>query len=125
MKRLLLIGAGHAHAQVLQSWIGAPVADTELVVVSPSALAPYSGMVPGWLAGTYRFDEICIDFAALARAYGWHAHRVDTTAAFEPAFGAAMAADGPTLIHIKLDTDVITSRTTLGAIRETAQRAGR
>ena len=62
--------------------------------------------------------------SALARAYGWQAHRVDTTAHFEPAFAAAMAADGPTLIHIKLDTDVITSRTTLGAIRETAQRAG-
>jgi hypothetical protein len=35
-----------------------------------------------------------------------------------------MAADRPTLIHIKLDTDVITSRTTLGAIRETALRRG-
>ena len=35
------------------------------------------------------------DFAALARAYGWHAgERVDTTAAFEPAFRAALAATG-------------------------------
>jgi pyridine nucleotide-disulfide oxidoreductase family protein len=69
MKRLLLIGAGHAHAQVVKDWITAPVPGCELVLVSPSALAPYSGMVPGWLAGTYRFDEICIDFAALlARA---------------------------------------------------------
>ena len=41
---------------------------------------------------------------------------------FEPAFAAAMAADGPTLIHLKLDTDVITSRTTLAAIREAALR---
>jgi pyridine nucleotide-disulfide oxidoreductase family protein len=70
MTRLLLVGAGHAHAQVLQGWIGAPLAGVELVVVSPGALAPYSGMVPGWLAGTYRFEEICIDFAALARAAG-------------------------------------------------------
>ncbi len=77
---------------------------------------------PGRVSGSDLFNP---DFAALARAYGWHAHCVDTTAAFEPAFAAAMAADGPTLIHIKLDTDVITSRTTLGAIRETAQRAGR
>ncbi len=70
MKRLLLIGAGHAHAQVLKDWISAPVPDTELVVVSPHALAPYSGMVPGWLAGTYRYDEICIAFDALAAAAG-------------------------------------------------------
>lgn len=70
MKRLLLIGAGHAHAQVLRDWVDAPVPGCELIVVSPSALAPYSGMVPGWLAGHYRFDEICINFEALAAAAG-------------------------------------------------------
>ncbi len=67
---LLLVGAGHAHAQVLADWARAPVAGVQLTVVSPSALAPYSGMVPGWLAGNYGFEEICIDFAALAAAAG-------------------------------------------------------
>ena len=62
------------------------------------------------------------DFAALARAYGWHAgERVDTTAAFEPALVAALSADGPALIHLRLDADVITSRTTLAAIRKKAE----
>ncbi|MDQ6684387.1 MAG: FAD-dependent oxidoreductase [Pseudomonadota bacterium] len=70
MKRLLLVGAGHAHAQVLKDWIGKPVPGCDLTIVSPLALTPYSGMVPGWLAGTYRFDEIDIDFAALAAAAG-------------------------------------------------------
>ncbi len=83
MKRLVLIGAGHAHAQVLKDWITRPVPGTELVVVSPTALAPYSGMVPGWLAGTYRFDEICIDFAALASAAGARLV-IDELAAMEP-----------------------------------------
>ncbi len=70
MKKLLLIGAGHAHAQVLAAFAQAPVPGVQITVVSPSALAPYSGMVPGWLAGTYAFEDICIDFAALARAAG-------------------------------------------------------
>ena len=70
MKRLLLVGAGHAHAQVLKNWIAQPLPATELVLVSPQALAPYSGMVPGWLAGTYRYADICIDFAALAALAG-------------------------------------------------------
>lgn len=70
MKRLLLVGAGHAHAQVLLDWVHAPLPGVELVLVSPAALAPYSGMVPGWLAGTYRFEDICIDFRALAAAAG-------------------------------------------------------
>ena len=74
---------------------------------------------PGRVSGSDLYNP---DFAALARAYGWQAHRVDTTAQFEPAFAAAMAAERPTLIHVKLDTDVITSRTTLGAIRESALR---
>ncbi len=70
MKRLLLVGAGHAHAQVLRDWARAPLPGVELQVVSPLRLAPYSGMVPGWLAGEYRFDDICIDFGALARQAG-------------------------------------------------------
>jgi len=74
---------------------------------------------PGRVSGSDLFNP---DFAALARAYGWNAARVDATAGFEPAFAAALAADRPTLIHMKLDTDVITSRTTLAALRETALR---
>ncbi len=70
MKHLLLIGAGHAHAQVLRDWVDAPLPGCQLSVVSPSLLAPYSGMVPGWLAGHYRFDQICIDFERLAAAAG-------------------------------------------------------
>ncbi|MCE2908094.1 MAG: FAD-dependent oxidoreductase [Burkholderiaceae bacterium] len=70
MKQLLLVGAGHAHAQVLLGWAQAPLPGVALTVVSPQALAPYSGMVPGWLAGRYRFEEIVIDFRALARAAG-------------------------------------------------------
>ena len=62
------------------------------------------------------------DFAALARAYGWNAAFVNATAQFEPAFAAALAADGPTLIHLKLDTDVSTPRTTLTALRQAASK---
>mgnify|MGYP000747629133 CR=1 FL=1 len=67
---LVLAGAGHAHALVLRALVQQPMPGVEVVVVSPQPLAPYSGMVPGWLAGRYRFDEICIDFAALAQAAG-------------------------------------------------------
>ena len=60
---------------------------------------------------------------ALARAYGWHAgERIDSTAAFEPALGAALASGRPALIHLRLDADVITSRTTLRSIRASAER---
>ena len=73
---------------------------------------------PGRVSGSDLFNP---DFAALARAHGWRAERVDATAQFEPAFAAALVADVPTLIHVKLDADVSTSRSTLTAIRQTAR----
>ena len=72
---------------------------------------------PGRVSGSDLFNP---DFAALARAYGWHAERVDATAQFEPALDRALAAGAPALIHLKLDADVSTSRATLGGIRSAA-----
>jgi acetolactate synthase-1/2/3 large subunit len=69
---------------------------------------------PGRVSGSDLFNP---DFAALARAYGWQAHKVDKTAQFEPAFAQALQARRPSLLHLKLDADVSTSRSTLSAIR--------
>ena len=77
---------------------------------------------PGRLSGSGLHNP---DFVTLARAYGWQGERVDHTAAFEPAFARALASGEPTLIHLILPTDVITSRTTLGAIRAAAQARAR
>jgi len=66
------------------------------------------------------------DFAMFASAFGWRGARVDRTEQFEPAFAEALAADRPTLLHLLLDTDVITTRTSLQAIRQSAaKRLGR
>jgi acetolactate synthase-1/2/3 large subunit len=73
---------------------------------------------PGRVSGSDLYNP---DFAALARAYGWRAERIDTTAAFEPALRAALEVPQPTLLHLRLPIDVITSRTTLSAIRADAQ----
>ena len=73
---------------------------------------------PGRVSGS---DLVNPDFAALARAYGWWADGpIAETAGFEPAFRAALDAGRPALLHLKLATDVITTRTTLGAIRAKA-----
>ena len=74
---------------------------------------------PGRVSGSELFNP---DFAALARAYGFEAGLVTETAQFEAAFAAALASPRPTLLHLKLDTDVSTTRTSLTAIREAARR---
>lgn len=72
---------------------------------------------PARVSGTDLFNP---DFAALARAYGWDADTVVRTEQFEPAFKAALDSGKPTLLHLKLPAEVITSRTSLSAIREAA-----
>ena len=72
---------------------------------------------PGRVSGSDLFNP---DFAALARAYGWRAETAVTTAEFVAAAQRAVAADKPTLIHVKLAANVSTSRTTLTAIRDAA-----
>ncbi|MBK9683285.1 MAG: thiamine pyrophosphate-binding protein [Betaproteobacteria bacterium] len=74
---------------------------------------------PGRTSGSDLFNP---DFAAFARAFGWRSEFIARTEDFEPALRRFVRAGTPTLLHLKLDTDVITSRTTLGAIRAAAQR---
>jgi pyridine nucleotide-disulfide oxidoreductase family protein len=68
-KRIVLVGGGHAHVQVLTAFRDAPV-DADVVLVSEAADTPYSGMLPGCVAGLYTPREIHIDLAALAKSCG-------------------------------------------------------
>jgi acetolactate synthase-1/2/3 large subunit len=77
---------------------------------------------PGRVSGTALANP---DFVLYGRAFGCAAERVDTTADFEPAFAAALAREEPTLLHLRLDAEVITTRTTLSAIRSAAEAARR
>lgn len=65
-RRLLLVGGGHAHVEVLRCLAAEPIEGLETVVASERSHSVYSGMVPGWVAGQYRSDEIEIDVEALA-----------------------------------------------------------
>ena len=66
MKRLVLIGGGHSHVEVLRRFGMQPPACAELVLVSPHTDTPYSGMLPGWIAGHYTRGDCHIDLAPLA-----------------------------------------------------------
>lgn len=68
MKRVLLIGAGHAHLAVLRALKDAPLHGARFALVTPRAKQIYSGMLPGVIAGHYRRHEAEIDVARLAEA---------------------------------------------------------
>ena len=70
VRDLLLVGGGHSHVQVLKHFAMYPVPGVRLTLVSDADVAPYSGMVPGYIAGHYALDEIHIALEPLCRAAG-------------------------------------------------------
>ncbi|MEO1153642.1 MAG: FAD-dependent oxidoreductase, partial [Pseudomonadota bacterium] len=67
---LVLIGGGHAHALVLRRWGMRPLPGARLTLINPGPTAPYTGMLPGFIAGHYARDELEIDLVRLARFAG-------------------------------------------------------
>lgn len=69
-RRIILAGGGHAHLAVLADWARTPLPGTERWLVTSARHTAYSGMLPGWMAGLYRKDELLIDLEPLAREAG-------------------------------------------------------
>lgn len=67
---LVLIGGGHAHALLLRAWGMNPLPGARLTLINPGPVAPYTGMLPGHIAGHYSRDDLMIDLVPLARHAG-------------------------------------------------------
>jgi len=68
--RVLLVGAGHAHIEVLRQAALRPEPGVRLGVLVDREPSLYSGMLPGVVAGHYRASELAIDVVSLARRAG-------------------------------------------------------
>jgi acetolactate synthase-1/2/3 large subunit len=75
---------------------------------------------PGRVVGTTLKNP---DFAALAEAYGAYGAVVSRTEEFAPAFEAAAAGRRPAVMELRIDPEMITTRTTLSALRRQAEAA--
>ena len=67
---IVLAGGGHAHVHVLTAFAMRPAAGVRLTLVTRDLETPYSGMLPGVVAGLYTAQEAHIDLVRLAAATG-------------------------------------------------------
>src|SRR5690242_8988701 len=65
---LVLLGAGHAHVEVLRRFAMRPDPGVRLTLIGREAETPYTGMLPGLIRGDYTFEQAHIDLAPLAAA---------------------------------------------------------
>lgn len=67
MKHIVLVGGGHSHVVALRQLALRPILDARITLICTDTDTPYSGMLPGYVAGHYRFDEAHINLDRLAR----------------------------------------------------------
>lgn len=61
LKDLVFIGGGHSHAIAIKMLAMNPLPYVQMTLISRDIISPYSGMLPGYVAGHYTKDECYID----------------------------------------------------------------
>lgn len=124
IKKLVLLGAGHAHVQVLARLAQERPAKLDVTVISPYPFQTYSGMAPGLVAGHYTEAECQIALEPLVRAAGarWLPARCigvvpqDNTVQLAATSPASDPAAVPETLHydlLSIDTGAVLDRARL------------
>ena len=105
LKDLVLLGGGHSHVTVLRRFGMRPIPGVRLTLVSRGVDTPYSGMLPGLIAGHYTYDDAHIDLRMLAR-FADARSIVDEATGLDPANRRVLFARRPPVSYDVLSIDI-------------------
>lgn len=118
MQNLVLIGGGHSHAIALKLWGMNPLPGVRLTLISDVSQTPYSGMLPGYVAGFYSFAETHINLPPLARFAGAELYE-DRAISLDLANQKVICANHPAIAFDILSIDIGSTPTTTSVIGAT------
>ncbi|MGE0331220.1 MAG: selenide, water dikinase SelD [Ramlibacter sp.] len=94
LRDIVLIGGGHSHVGVLRRFGMNPEPGVRLTLICTDAHTPYSGMLPGYIAGHYGYDDVHIDLGRLAVFAGARFYR-DEVIGIDRAAGKVLCRNRP------------------------------
>ncbi|WP_089094108.1 FAD-dependent oxidoreductase [Nodularia sp. NIES-3585] len=104
-KTVVLIGGGHSHAIVLKMFGMNPLPGVHLTLITPTSDTPYSGMLPGHIAGFYKYDECHIDLRKLANFAQAHLY-IDSAVGLDLNNHKVICANGTAINFDVLSIDI-------------------
>ena len=121
LRDIVLVGGGHSHVGVLKRFGMQPLPGVRLTVICRDTHTPYSGMLPGYIAGHYSYDEVHIDLSRLAQFAGARFFR-DEVIGLDRAAGKVVCRERPPVPYDRLSVN-IGSTPQMGTVTGAAEHA--